>query len=350
MFRKRYDQETIISILDRLGIKRGKIRNGYIKIHCPLPQHHGKYNFSNCSIFIDTGIISCFVCGKGHINQFLKHEEKIKPIVTLDFSKEKEKKKYNNVNKDGKYKFTHILLNPTKYFYTTARGFTKEFCEEFNIRECLSGWYNDYLIIPILDKKQNIVDFEARKLKEYEYLKRYYTSDESLTILRQKFKDDRFENKLDENNDLVEYLLKPKVLYQAGSKIYSTLWNIDNLDRDKTLYIVEGTGSLCRIYYGLSKNVTCIFGAKLDKQQIIYLKEFKDIVVIPDYDEAGSALVNNLHQELGEFKICSIKTEDTDRSYINDIKNAIKNENLITSTRYIYYLYYKKIKENNNGI
>lgn len=79
----------------------------------------------------------------------------------------------------------------------------------------------------------------------------------------------------------------PKVLYPKNCSV-NTLFDIDNLERDKTLYVVEGLMDLfvlksCEIF----QNSTSIFGACLTKRQQELLSQFRDVVMIPDSDEAG---------------------------------------------------------------
>jgi len=309
----------IVSILDRLGIKRkNKPSKDWLGIACPLPQH-GSIDkvINNCSVNLKTGVIHCFACGSGHILTFAKNLDiKIseKPTALIKEEKPKPKKIYIE---DNNYLFTHVPLIPNKFYYTVRRGFTQEFCNTFNIRHCLSDIYDDYMIIPIIDKNKNINEFEARKLKEYEILKFLYKSTASYERLKNSF---RIKEKLKEFDIYENYLTKPKVLYLSDSRIKETLWNIDNLDFNNTLYIVEGVASIPKIYTHITKNVTSVFGSEVSEDQIEYLKQFKKIIVIPDNDPAGVHMIELLNLELRNFSVCNIQVEDTNPYYIEEIR------------------------------
>lgn len=329
------NQTQIINLLDQLGIKhKNKANNNWLPILCP---QHLDHNYGNASINLTSGVIHCFACGaKLNINKLNKNnniiEETRKKIVI-----KKEKPKKYLIIKDQNYHFTHIPLNPEKYQYTKLRGFTTEFCEKFNIRLCLSGLYDEYMIIPIIDIKKNISEFEARKIKEYEMLKKVLNCDLPLSKLKVIFKQQK--KQYDKNDFDIQYLLKKKVLYVSGAQLNKTLWNIDNLDYSIPLYLVEGFGSIPKIYNNITKNVTCTFGSNISNYQIEYLKKFNDIIVIPDYDEAGNKMLEKLHVHLKNVKVISIKSEDTQKIYIKEIVEKTP----ISLSDIIYMNFFKKI-------
>lgn len=91
---------------------------------------------------------------------------------------------------------------------------------------------------------------------------------------------------------------KPKVLYPKDSTT-QTLFDIDHLDRNKTLFALEGLMDLavlrgCEVF----RNSTSIFGASLTRRQIELLKDFqeKGIVYINDNDRAGENTIMMLKQ------------------------------------------------------
>ena len=88
----------------------------------------------------------------------------------------------------------------------------------------------------------------------------------------------------------------PKVLYPRNCSV-NTLFDIDNLNRDDTLYVVEGLMDLfvlksCDVF----QNSTSIFGACLTKRQQDLLSQFRDVVMIPDSDEAGQKPIEILKE------------------------------------------------------
>ena len=107
-------------------------------------------------------------------------------------------------------KFVHVPLEPEKYQYTRERGFTREWCEKFGVVHCLSGFYLDYMIIPIEDKEKGVQLFEARRLMEYEYLCKEFKSNEPLGVLRDKFKQ-LLKTDVDQGTPRRAYLKKRKV-------------------------------------------------------------------------------------------------------------------------------------------
>lgn len=87
----------------------------------------------------------------------------------------------------------------------------------------------------------------------------------------------------------------PKVLYPKNTTV-NTLYDIDNLDKNSTLYGVEGLMDLfvlrsCSEF----KNSTSIFGANVTDRQLSLLREFKEFVYLPDNDDAGIATVKKMY-------------------------------------------------------
>ena len=339
------NQFEIVGILNSLGIKHANHPNskGWLDIICP---DHFDSSFGNCAINITSGKYHCYRCGsKGHVDTLYKkafnrdiHQSNnyIQPEV-------KEEVKVNRYITENNYNFTHTKLNPNKYTYTISRGFTNEFVDAFGIRHCLSDIYDDYLVIPIQDKIKEINEVEFRKLKEYETLQKYFNCDYSFDRLKRQFKKHVKDNniKLDSeykihfndevlSDDTLQYLLDKKVKYLSGSKIKETIFNIDNLNRDETLYISEGLGSIPKLWSHVSKNCSCTFGSEISQDQIDYLKQFKQVIIIPDNDNAGSKMCFKLHNNLKNLLILSIDQEDTDKDYVT----AILNTSPISSNEY----------------
>jgi 5S rRNA maturation endonuclease (ribonuclease M5) len=257
------------------------------------------------------------------------------PYVPIEEKDTKFESKYFNKEKN-KYNFLSLPIDPDKFFYTKERGFTIEFCKTFGIEHVLSFPYSDYYCIPIIDTEREIYTFEFRKLMEYEYLKKRYESDIPFNRLKTIFKNECDTNNLILDNykvwkDVVElsdsnllYLLETKVKYEKNSTLKMTLWNIDNLKFNETLYLVEGIGSISKIWSHISKNVTCTFGSKLTKEQLDILKLFKKIIVIPDNDEAGRQIVKCMSGDLRNILfVIDINKEDTDIDYISEIRSSI---------------------------
>ena len=98
----------------------------------------------------------------------------------------------------------------------------------------------------------------------------------------------------------------PKVLYPKNTTV-NTLYDIDNLDRNTTLYGVEGLMDLF-VLRGCDefKNSTSIFGANVTDRQLELLSQFKEVVYIYDLDDAGRGTVRKL-KEKGMNNVYTLK-------------------------------------------
>lgn len=343
-------QSEIVLTLDKLNINKSDKQNGdWLFIRCPF---HVKIlgkrdnHIGNCSINLNTGIIHCFACHHSeHISILvrerlnLSYRESYEYITgkefkgirqkndntifsnKIDYNLVLEKKVENKIARKEKkisYLSPKILqdFDPQDYHYTKIRGFTKEFCKKFNIKKCIDGYYKDYFIIPIIDNSKKFFLFEARKLLQYE-------------------KELISENKLSEFDK--QYLKNKKVLYPFGAVyIKHTLFNIDNLNKNKDLWISEGIGTIPKIYLNISKNVTCTFGSEISEEQIKYLYSFKNKkIIIPDNDEVSLLTIEALNSKIQNLYVIDIKSEDKDNCFIGDIK---KNS-IIEASRYLLKQY-----------
>lgn len=347
-----FTRDQIQNAISKLGFRTNNIINDdWLQILCPNPSHSDKH-YGNAGIHLDTGKINCFACGLNislakflvtyhhmtykQVNEFVtgfSFQQSDTSYVPQQQPPKEKKEKIIQLD----YDFSFIPLDPEKYHYTKQRGFTKQFCEEFNIVHCISGIYENYFIIPIQDKEKNIFIYEARRLKEYEVICKYFGV-EKVNSKRMKKRFDLFiqdnglflnsekqvadkDNKIWYDNDL-KYLLQRKVLYPYGTDPNLTIWNIDNLDRKKVLYIVEGFGSIPKIYQYVSKNCSCLFGSQIGNSQLKYLQQFEYIIYIPDNDPAGIASVTVLHNALKDLLIVDIDIKDTDDKYVDTIINT----------------------------
>jgi DNA primase len=88
----------------------------------------------------------------------------------------------------------------------------------------------------------------------------------------------------------------PKVLYPKNATV-NTLYDIDNLDRSKPCFAVEGLMDLFVLRASeATKNSTSIFGASLTKRQLSLIKTFSKFIYIPDRDAAGQKTVDTLKE------------------------------------------------------
>jgi 5S rRNA maturation endonuclease (ribonuclease M5) len=342
-----YTRSDIYNTLDALNIHYVQDSGEWVKLQCVNTAHED--STPSAGINVETGVYNCLGCRlKTNIvkivqniyNCTYKEAENFVKTQSFDYIPQNvifQPKQSTEIKKPKEKKLTvktsleTFPLQSEKYNYTSQRGFTKDFCEEFNITHCISNFYTDYFIVPIIDSKKKINLFEARKLMQYEKLQEYYKSSDSFKNLSKQFKREckrrklKLENqKLFENNKEIfsielTYLLQKKVLYPKGVSINTTIFNIDNLDRKKPLYVVEGFGSVPKIYLNISKNVTCTFGAVITEDQMDYLKEFKEILLLNDNDFAGYKMAEQLGKEHLNAYTIPIISEDTDDSYVKDI-------------------------------
>jgi 5S rRNA maturation endonuclease (ribonuclease M5) len=353
-----FTREIILSALNHLGIKAGDTKNNWIKIRCINPTHLDEN--PSAGIQVGTGIYHCFSCGyktnivkivqnKLLLNSYKEAKDFVLNNSILSFSNNiprfisEKKPEKKIIKKENNYSLEVTPFNPQDYYYTSIRGFTNDFCKIFNINHCISSTYLDYFITPIQDSKKGIKTFEARKLMQYEYLKKYYKSNRSLKSLNKAFDREKEEKKLklkkgkvfgvsDEIfNSNLKYFLQTKVLYPPNSNISKTIFNIDNLNFDEPLYLVEGLASVPKIYLNISKNVSAVFGASITEEQLEYLKLFKEIYIIPDNDLAGLQMTKTISDCIKNSFVIPIKTEDTHESYIYDILHS----RIVKASRYV---------------
>ncbi len=332
----------IFDALRMLNIKHRTKPNskGWVSVICPF---HNDKNFGNCSVNINSGVISCFKCGESkNIYTLLKDRGVNYQLNTSNTQPIKGKPKV--IKQELVYNFIYYSIKPEDYHYLKIRYFTESFCNKFKIVRSFKKYYTDYFTIPIIDEEKGIYEFEFRKLMQYEYLQKYFEIyDKSYEELNIIFNNYCLDNKIHldsyklymngkriDDDDLL-YLLDKKVKYELNSRVKETIWNINKLNYYKPLYVVEGIGSVCRIYEEISRNITCTFGSQVSKEQIDYLKRFDEVILIPDYDEAGFKMVNTFNQELDNCYVIDIQSDDTNENYIFDILNT----NKIKSNEYI---------------
>jgi 5S rRNA maturation endonuclease (ribonuclease M5) len=331
-------KEKIISLLNLLNIEydTSKISNkGWLSIKCPL--HVENTPFGAASVNINSGVIHCQSCGQSISLKKLAEQRNIVSIedyIPSNIVVKPIEKKREIINND--FNFSYFPLNPEKYNYTSIRGYTKEYCERFNIVHCISGDYVDYFVTPIIDTKRKIKTYEARKLCKYEVLQRYYKNKRSRLSNEERFEKE-CENKkyriikgeiFDEagnqyfSYDLL-YLLKPKVLYPFMSGVWATIYRIDELNFDEDLWLCEGTATIPKLYQYISENSTCVFGAKITPEQMQILKKFKKrIIVVVDLDKAGYQMILSMYENLNDVWVCVVASKDTDYSFVSDIKKC----------------------------
>lgn len=352
-----FTRDNVLHALRFLGITpEGQNNKGWIQVKCINPAH--KDDDPSAGFHIPSGVYSCFGCpyttnltkivqdslGSTYrqAEEFILNNGQAFNILKTNISQKREAR-YTEKEPETKKVIKETCIeslefNPLDYYYTSVRGFTPKFCKLFNIEKCTSSNYMDYFIIPIRDSKKGIETFEARKLMQYEFLKKYYKSERSFDNLSEIFKREKKRRNLrlknfkvyENGTEIIDlylfYLLQTKVLYPPGAVVNRTIFNIDFLDFSKPLYLVEGIGSVPKIYLQISNNVSCVFGSNISSEQIEYLKNFPEIIIIPDNDLAGLKMIKAIADEIPNSFVIPIGVDDTHPDYI---------KNIVTSPRFL---------------
>lgn len=271
-------REITLRGLDLLNLKSKNRITPYTKeimISCPF--HKDKT--PSLGVDVENGRCHCFSCGfAGSIESLYREVTGQSLKAALGISSDK----FSNFRAKGRFEFAsfnsldnslrNVFLNfnkkdfislnekPEAIEYLKQRGIDLNTAREMNIKYVESTRINGTLfyrrlVIPVYENNK-LISIEGRRL----------------------FPEDP----------------NPKVLYPKNCTV-NTLYDIDNLDRSKPLYACEGLMDLavlrsCEFF----KNSTSIFGANLTSRQINLLKEFKEVIYIPDRDEAGNKTVEAL--------------------------------------------------------
>lgn len=365
-----FTQRDISGLLSSIGIVHEINSSNNIKIICP---YHEDKSFGNCVIRKNTGNFKCYKCQEyGDIIKLTQTQLGLTFNEALDFigiekdNFEFSKNEYNSkrtlidyktpssidnksISKSESKSPDSLLLtdfNPSDFKYTTDRGITESFIKEFNVKYCYKGFFYGFMIIPIYDAEKNVNSYEARKLIEYELLSDMFSNkDFSLSDLRILYKEKarveqiriekvRGKAHIVKGQDIVsgdeaekyQFMILPKTYYPPKSLVEKpTIWNRPNLNTKEVLYLVEGWGSICKIYENISKNVSCTFGATITDVQIDILSEFDLIYIISDNDDAALLMIKQLYLKCrAEVYIIDMDSDDEDNSFVEDIKSKPK--------------------------
>jgi len=255
-----------------------------------------------------------FVWDTSHQNLFSILGISKKERAEKNFFKEEflERKKIVNMQKINEYEMYikgdgikyDFSKNEDAFNYIKKRFITQEFIEYFDIG------YSELSFI-----------YRAPKIKELNSLKgTIFQNRVCIPII------DNKETISIEGRDFTG-LNSKKVIYPIGGKT-STLFNIDNLNYEDPLVVVEGIMDIPRIWSNITKNVTTVFGITLSNKQKDLLKQFKNIILFPDKDEAGRKLVSTFDIFYEDpYKVAFLNDKDPGDPSItlNQIEKAIVN-------------------------
>lgn len=252
-------------------------------VHCPF--HVDKT--PSLSISLSKGLFRCFSCQRGGSIEKLYKEVTGKSLYkdlgikddpfdmyalqrSIPYSDPSENLEnyFENTNiQFNPEDFKSIKYNPIALRYLRKRGIPLRLANELGMRYVERTWINktlfsNRLTIPIYEGGK-LVSIEGRDVTD-------------------KSKEDK---------------TYPKCKYPKGSSV-NTLYDIDNLDKEETVYAVEGLMDVAVLRkYPEFKNSTSLFGSGITRRQVYLIKKFKKFVFIPDNDAAGERAVDFLKKQ-----------------------------------------------------
>jgi len=287
--------EMVAFAIKRLGLKSSwseKYWKGDVPFHCPY--HTDKT--PSLMIHFQKGYYHCFGCDKsGHITQLywdLVGSSLLKDTgqAVDEFSRfaysglqyQYEEPDYSTIGRDIQVIITGKVVAADQHIlsmrYLRKRGITVDVARKMQMSFMEYGYikgsaevsptlFSNRLLIPVYEKGK-LISVEGRDVLGTQDL---------------------------------------KVLYPKDSSVNS-LYDLDKLDKTKTLYGVEGLIDLAVLrsdpYF---EHSTSIFGAALTKRQIWLLNQFEDFVYIPDNDKAGRATLSKMKEYLEKpFRVLDV--------------------------------------------
>lgn len=355
------EREINEQIVLRLGMT-SYIRTASFMCHCPY--HTDKT--PSCGVDLDKSVWHCFSCGQGgklrslfrdinghSINKELgiPWEKQSEEIFVNPFQSviEEDVKKQPDVHIALDGTFIPVVNSPDACKYLANRCIPISIAESMRMQFASAAksfdienptdekewvYFTKRLVIPIYEKGK-LMSCEGRDIYGQEY----------------------FNNQLKRNGkDPSQYHYK-KCIYPHGSST-STLYDLDKLDRNKTLYFLEGIMDLAVLRtdpHFTNRNSTAVFGASISRRQYALLSEFKNTIDIIDADLAGWESLkrwkdyikeNNLGEghrfilppyvdqgvkDLGDVPVKIKKTikECRDAKWLTSAKSILLNEKLI---------------------
>jgi DNA primase len=363
--------EQVKAALNYAGVtyNPNKINQGWMDTLC---MYHPDRNYGNAFVNIYTGAFKCFSCGAtadmikmlrevknlsfsqalsvlNIENTFTRNPVSVRKKMSKEAFREIEESFDVDYLQMGNPMFllTTSEFNPEDWDYCRRRGIDSDFVNHFGIKLCLDGWYKDYMIIPIVDKR--VTAFEARKLKEYETLEVVlnqagFSAGRSLEERREQLS--QMEKNLGIHCKTVEnretwyfgngkeittpeflYLKKRKVLYPKHRHINRTLFNYEGIDPTKPVYIREGITGLAKVRKKFGNQVLATFGTNLSDAQINLLNAIEGLkIFIPDsiHDKASIAMLDKVFGVVNKTAMIPVEVDDDHPEFESELnKNPI---------------------------
>lgn len=249
----------------------------YLKIHCINPAHEDKN--PSMTILKENGYARCWTCGARY--SYAKFVYALTGESPFQTTQDKYSFRFNN---------SLVTVSSRKTFKAKKRVFE------------MNGQLRNPLVNKEVMNFLNSIDIDKKTIEDFDI--KYMLSGGMSFVMGGKKTPiyNRVCIPLYENQKLVNYECrdftgqgKPKVLYPKGGKS-SILFNYDNLDFSKPLFIVEGIKSALRIYKHFTYNVTATLGASISNEQIQMINEMKYPVVFPDNDKAGYQMLEQIEK------------------------------------------------------
>jgi len=245
-----------------------------LPIHCPF------HSDRKASLFINTkqGIYRCFQCSRGGSIESLFKEmtgENLYKALNISYDEfsayaspkfvpeEEDLDSTPDIHIEFSGDISSIREVPLATSYLRRRGISYQTAHDMRMRVAVRARFNDItyvnrLIIPV-EEGGKLLSVEGRDLTGS---------------------------------------AEPKVLYPRKSSV-NTLYQLDRLDTQKTLYVVEGLMDLALLRaHPEFKNSTSVFGASITRRQLHLLNRFDHVVLIPDNDDAGNRSIEKLKEGL----------------------------------------------------
>lgn len=304
-----YDLESVI---ERLNLPKLRDHGEYYTCSCISGKHVDKT--PSMAIHKD-GYFVCFACGyKGPLDRLIKDVtgQSVEDFLSINgladyaFSRSmspkprrKEALSIDQIDHDlvkiTDGQFQNVRDSSRAMRYIKHRQIPDYLIEDWKIQFAyytkLNGTtFRDRLIIPIYNEKGKLISYEGRDI----------TGEQ-----------------------------KPKVLYPKGGKV-GTLFRFYDLDLSQLVYVVEGLMDLIALRRIGLHNSTCTFGIALSENQKNLLTRIPYLVMIPDADEGGNRMLQQIEDFYGrEYTVVRlpINTDPGDLSpnaLLTCCENAVK--------------------------
>jgi DNA primase len=313
--------DAVSLIQDLCGVGE-VIESGNEIIHsCKMPfgLHKNGDKSPSASLNKETLLFNCFTCGGGSIfwlvenilditfNQAVARINEYSVGNIEDYEKfiDKLKQNLSTGKPQGKLDipvYSENILEPwtQETEYMDSRGVSREVQIEMKIglKECCEEWVRDgeafqkvsvsRIIIPNFFNGQ-LVGWQGRKLSGDPRLPKYKNSKNF-----------------------------PKAW---------TLYNYDNLDKEKEIIVVESPMSVLKLKTLGVNNIVSTFGASISEHQIHLIRQFQDVCIWMDGDDAGRKASARLIFNLSKTNNVTILEEDNeDPASVDDPIDYLLNQ------------------------